>query len=89
MAAGRPIIGTCFGGTPEVVVNNETGYIVNPYDEKELASKIIDLLKHPEKAAKFGQSGRERVERIFNIDTHVHKTLLWYNKFIDNEVIHN
>ncbi len=89
MAAGRPIIGTCFGGTPEVVVNNETGYIVNPYDEKELASKIIDLLKHPEKAAKFGQSGRERVERMFNIDTHVHKTLLWYNKFIDNEVIHN
>ncbi|MDO8743465.1 MAG: glycosyltransferase family 4 protein [Candidatus Azambacteria bacterium] len=78
MAAGRPVIGTCFGGTREAVVNNETGYIVNPYDEKELAAKIIDLLKNPEKAAAFGASGRERVEKMFSLESQVKKTLMWY-----------
>ena len=81
MAAGRPVVGTCFGGTPEVVANNETGYIVNPYDEKELSEKIIDLLKNSEKAVAFGASGRERVERFFSVESQVSQTLKWYKKF--------
>ncbi len=82
MAAGKPVVGTCFGGTPEAVVDGETGYIVNPYDEKELADKIIDLLKNPEKAVAFGKAGRERVEKFFGIENQVQKTLFWYKKFI-------
>ena len=82
MASGKPIVGTCFGGTPEAVANNETGYIVNPYDEKELAAKIIDLLKNPEKAARFGNNGRERVKNLFSLEKQVQETLEWYNKFI-------
>ncbi|MDP3799931.1 MAG: glycosyltransferase family 4 protein [bacterium] len=89
MAAGRPVVGTCFGGTQEAVINNETGYIVNPYNEKELAEKITDLLKNKEKAAMFGKAGRERIEKFFSLDAQVKKTLEWYNKFIDNKVIHN
>lgn len=83
MASARPVVGTCFGGTPEVVVNNETGYIVNPYDEKELAAKIIDLLKNPEKAARFGNNGRERVKNLFSLEKQVQETLYWYNRFLN------
>lgn len=82
MASAKPIVGTCFGGTPEVVIDNETGYIVNPYDEKELAEKIIDLLKNPEKAARFGNSGCERVKNFFSLEKQVQKTLEWYKKFL-------
>lgn len=81
MAAGRPVVGTCFGGTKETVVNGETGYIVNPYDEKSLTLKIIDLLKHKEKAAAFGAAGRKRVEKVFSLESQVQKTLSWYEKF--------
>lgn len=82
MAAGKPIVGTCFGGTPEVVIDNETGYIVNSYDEKELANKTIDLLKNPEKAARFGNNGRERIKNFFSLDQQVQKTMEWYKKFL-------
>lgn len=82
MAAGKPVVGTCFGGTKEVVINNETGYIVNPYNKKELADKIIDLLKNREKAAHFGNNGRERVKNLFSLEQQSQKTLEWYNKFI-------
>ena len=82
MASVKPVVGTCFGGTPEVVRDNETGYIVNPYNEKELADRIIDLLKDPEKAALFGNNGRERVKNLFSLEKQVQGTLEWYNKFI-------
>ncbi len=81
MAAGRPVVGTCFGGTKEAVISNETGYIVNPYDEKALAEKIIDLLKNKEKAAAFGAFGRKRVEEVFSLEKQVQTTLIQYEKF--------
>jgi len=82
MAAGKPVVGTCFGGTLEAVMNNETGYIINPYNKKELVEKIINLLKNPQRAAAFGKAGRARVEKIFSIESQVSKTLEWYKKFI-------
>ena len=82
MAAGKPVVGTCFGGTPEAVLDNERGYIVNPYNEKELAGKIIDLLKNPEKSRLFGANGKIRVEKFFSLDQQVQKTLWWYRKFL-------
>ncbi|MCX6813431.1 MAG: glycosyltransferase family 4 protein [Candidatus Azambacteria bacterium] len=82
MASAKPVIGTCFGGTPETVINNETGYIVNPYNEKELADKIIDLLKNPGKAFRFGANGRNRVKNLFSLEKQVKETLEQYNKFI-------
>ncbi len=82
MASAKPVIGTCFGGTPEVVINNETGYIVNPYNEEELADKIIDLLKSPEKAKSFGDNGKKRIEKFFSLNQQVKKTLNWYEKFL-------
>lgn len=81
MAAGRPVVGTCFGGTPEVVTDNETGYIVNPYDENKLVEKIVDLLKNPDKIKLFGTNGRKRIEKFFNLEKQVQETLFWYNKF--------
>lgn len=81
MAAGRPVVGTCFGGTPEIVINNETGYIVNPYNEKKLADKIIDLLKNSEKARAFGEAGYNRVKSEFSLEKMTGDYLNWYKKF--------
>jgi len=62
------------------VINNETGYIVNPYNEKELADKIIDLLKSPAKARTFGQAGYERVKNEFSLEKQTKKTMEWYQR---------
>lgn len=41
LAAGLPVISTNVGGLPEVVRDGETGYIVEPEDEGELASAVV------------------------------------------------
>ena len=78
MAAGKPVVGTCFGGTPEIVANNETGYIVNPLDEKLMAGKILDLLNNREKADSFGSAGRKRAEENFSLSKQADKLISYY-----------
>ena len=42
MASGKPVVGTCYGGAPEIIEDGVTGYIVNPFDIKKMAEKVID-----------------------------------------------
>ena len=44
-----PAVATAVGGTPEIVINGETGILVRPQDPAALAGAIIDLLSDPEK----------------------------------------
>lgn len=80
MACGKPVVATCFGGGREIVLDGETGYIVNPFDIDAMADKIIDLLQNPEKAIAFGEAGYERIKTKFNLDKMVNDYLCWYNK---------
>lgn len=81
MAAGRPIVGTCFGGTPEIILDGVTGYIVNPFNIEMLADKIIDFLKDPAKVKRFGEAGMKRAKEYFSLDLYTERTLEWYKKF--------
>jgi len=81
-AAKKPVVGTCFGGTPEIVQDGITGYIVNPLDIKTMAAKIIDLLKNPQKAKQFGEAGYKRVKEKFSLEKQVKETLKWYYKYL-------
>ena len=79
MAAGKPVVGTCFGGTPEIVIDNETGYIVNPLNDKLMADKILNLLEDKTKAETFGGNGRKRVEENFSLSKQIDKLFNFYN----------
>ena len=82
MACRKPVVGTCFGGIPEIVQNGITGYIVNPFNTDLMAAKIIDLLKNHQKAKQFGEAGYERVKKYFSLDSQVTKTIAWYQKML-------
>ena len=86
MACKKPVVGTCFGGTTEIVVDNKTGYIVNPFNAQIMAEKIIDLLKNPDKAEQFGQAGYQRIKKHFTIQNQVEETFQYYQKALINLV---
>jgi glycosyltransferase involved in cell wall biosynthesis len=65
-AAGVPVVATAVGGTPEVVVDGQTGYLVPPGDADRLAERIIDLVREPARAAAFGQAARQRMRDHFS-----------------------
>ena len=67
MARGLPVVATRVGGTPEVVVDGETGLLVPPGDPAALADAILRLQRDPEAGRRMGEAGRPRVERIFDV----------------------
>lgn len=71
MASKKPVVGTCFGGTPEVVVDGKTGYIVNPNNQTEVAEKIIKLFSDDKLARSLGHAGYSIVSSQFTIQNQV------------------
>jgi len=68
MAAGLPVIATDVGGIREVVVHKETGFLVEPDNERELVQSIDFLIRHPGKRREMGERGRKRVMSFFSIE---------------------
>lgn len=71
MALQKPVIGSCFGGIPEMIVNGQSGRIINPITIGELASALITILNSTQLGLAYGRAGRERVERLFSLDAHL------------------
>lgn len=67
MALGIPVIGTCFGGAPEIIVDGETGYIVDPRDSRAFSARLAELLGDRELRHSMGRAGRKRVEKLFTL----------------------
>ncbi len=80
MVCHKPVLGTCFGGTPEIVQDGETGYIVNPFNIELMAEKILDLLTNSQKAKQFGEIGYQRVKKGFSLEKQVEAYLKWFKK---------
>jgi len=71
LAAKTPVISTEVSGVPEIIINNQTGLVVPPRDEKSLSKAMISLLQNPEDQKRFAQNGRELVEKKFDIKKNV------------------
>jgi sugar transferase (PEP-CTERM/EpsH1 system associated) len=85
MATGLPVVATEVGGNPEVVIPNETGFLVPPRAPNLLASAILELVRDPNRAQCMGFSGRKRVEQGFDIRKVVADYEALYKTFL-NEV---
>jgi trehalose synthase len=62
---GTPVVGSNIGGIPLQVIDGENGYLVNPFDYKGCAKRVIKLLKDPKKAKEMGERGKNHVEQNF------------------------
>jgi glycosyltransferase involved in cell wall biosynthesis len=64
-AAGVPVVATAVGGTPEVVDEGLSGYLVPPGDAPALARRIGDMLADDNRRQEMGRRGCDRVHKEF------------------------
>ncbi|MBI4507923.1 MAG: glycosyltransferase family 4 protein [Chloroflexi bacterium] len=64
-AFGKPVVGGNHGGTPEIVQDGVTGFLVEHGDIGALADRVICLLQSSELRARMGEAGRQRVEENY------------------------
>lgn len=60
-AAGVPVVATAVGGTPEVVDEGASGYLVPPGDPKAMAERILEALSCQDRLRDMGLHGRQSV----------------------------
>jgi phosphatidylinositol alpha-1,6-mannosyltransferase len=65
MRWGKPCIGGNHGGTPEVIDDGETGYLIEHGDSDQLTRRLADLSKNPELRSRLGASGYEKLRRNY------------------------
>ena len=88
MACETAVVGSRVGGIPEIVVEGETGYLVD-YDPEDpeafttgLANRIDELLNNPTLTAKMGKAGRQRVLRHFGWPAIASQTVKLYDSLL-------
>lgn len=71
--SGLPVVATFHAGIPDVILNKETGLLVQEHDINALSQSLIDLLLNKDKAQKFGESGREFIKKNFMLSVSLEK----------------
>jgi glycosyltransferase involved in cell wall biosynthesis len=86
MALGRPVIATGVGGVASVIRDGETGLIVPPQNNGELARRILELLDQPARARAIGAQARKLVVEQYAVSTMVDRTSQLYRELVPAHV---
>ena len=79
MGAGRPVVATNVGGASEAIAEGESGYLVPSGDHETMATRIIELLRDPQKASAMGERGRAIVQQKFSSEVQLERTAELYD----------
>ena len=79
MAAGLPVIATNGGGTPEIIENGESGFIVEPCDAEAAAKQLRELYTSNKLREEIGSNAKERIVEQFTLDSMTKKYIDFYN----------
>ena len=84
MALSKPVIGTLTGGSPEMILDGETGLLVPPSDSDALAGAVETLARDAFLRRRLGAAGRERVVSHFSLQIMTDKIEALYQREYEN-----
>jgi glycosyltransferase involved in cell wall biosynthesis len=67
MACSKPVVSTAVNGCQEVVVDGETGYLVEAGNALDWAKHVLQLVGDPQLSQTMGKAGRRRVEANYSL----------------------
>lgn len=83
MAMGVPVVATRCGGIPEIVVDGETGFLVERGDSTALAQAILRLLSDEDLRKSMGKAARKRAVELFAWEKIAANLLNYYKKICE------
>jgi glycosyltransferase involved in cell wall biosynthesis len=84
MVSGRPVVATCIGGNPDMVLDERTGILVPEGDSGALRAAIERLLADPDLRQRMGEAGRQHA-KAFQADTVVPRIERVYADLIERK----
>jgi glycosyltransferase involved in cell wall biosynthesis len=78
LAMEKPVVATAVDGTPEVVLDGKSGFVVPPGDPARLAEAICRLLGDPELRQRMGRVGRQWTLECLSQERLLQETTAFY-----------
>lgn len=85
-ALGKPVIGSCIGGIPELIQHGKDGYLFQSKDYDELKFWINFCLKNKTLVQKMGKNARLKVQKLFNPQIYYKKLFTFYSLIVSEHV---
>ena len=85
MAMQNPIVATKVGGIPEMVYDNETGFLIAEGDYNKWIEKLSLLINDKELSQKIGNKARKLVIEKFNWDTVAKKFIVVAESYLTEQ----
>ena len=82
MAVGVPVVGSKVGGIPEMVEDGKTGFLVDPYEIKDIADAVLKILSDRNLAYSMSQQAKGIAQRRFMASAVCRKTLQVYSEIL-------
>ena len=80
MAAGKPVVATKVGGNSELVLDGDTGFLIDPESPESISDRVVQVLRDKERAVCMGERGRRRVQDKFSFRAMVDAYQSYYDR---------
>lgn len=82
MALQKAVVNSNIGWSQELIIDQESGFLVHPVDHTLYAQRIVELLQNESLCLKIGKQARERVEAKFDLNKLAEENIEFYQKII-------
>ncbi len=82
-ASGLPIVATNDGGPKEIISKCNNGLLIDPLDDNDIKSKLVDILSNPRTRTKYAKNGLAGALRHFSWPGHVETYLSQLTKILN------
>jgi glycosyltransferase involved in cell wall biosynthesis len=86
MACGLPVVAANVGDVSQLVMDGQTGFLVERDNEDELARRVLWLIENPPERRQFSRNARERVVQNFSENQLKENLLSIYEKFLNTNI---
>jgi glycosyltransferase involved in cell wall biosynthesis len=82
LACNTPVVAMAVGGVPEQIHEEETGFLIQPFDTQKMAERIALLLEDEGMRIRMGRAGSDDIGQRYNHELRVNAFLDWYREVI-------
>ncbi len=80
MAAGKPVVATKVGGNSELVLDGDTGFLIDAESPESISNRVVQVLRDKVRAVRMGDRGRRRVLDKFSFRAMVDRYQSYYEQ---------
>jgi glycosyltransferase involved in cell wall biosynthesis len=79
-AVGKPVVGFALDGTPEAIEDGVSGFLARPYDARDVAERVLQILDDEPRRRAMGEAGRAFAAANFPVEVMVDRINAVYHQ---------